>query len=265
MMWGHVDRDLLPLHEGLLDETRASHVRRHLERCARCRERLDAIRFSHDLLRQLPNVELHDADIAAARTAMLVAVPVPQRPWRWLAVATACIVLLAGATIWIRAPRLHLATPPAAARSLEAAAVTAPWSVRNSTPNISIGAAQQLVESHSGVRPRIKASRQRELIGVQSLQLESAPVSLIRYDINHQPVMLAVAQSRRVADLPPSKFWAKHVEVRRRDNARVFTWSSSGDAYSLVVPNGVPAAAACAICHEGTSTLAYIRSATRGL
>lgn len=103
----HVDRELLPLLEGRLDDREGDRVAAHLAGCERCRARHDELRFTHGLLRELPAERLPARRAAALRNALRERRrELRRRPastgrgrsrlrvaWRWAAPAAALVLL----------------------------------------------------------------------------------------------------------------------------------------------------------------------------
>lgn len=251
-MNGHVDGDLVLLADGLLPAHREEQVRAHLEQCAACRELADAIAFSHRALSDIRTAELTNDDRQKIRASLSVARGRRSfHAMRWLA-AAAVLIVVAG--VFAFRPRARFVDAPRQLRSIERAAL-APRPFERVE---SVRAALDRLRSHSGTTPNLKPdSAQRRLVSIHE--------STLVYDINGRSITLAVALKRNTPDAAPDLRVIKQLEVRQLPDARIFTWSAGRDAYSLIVPRGVDAAAACAICHDGTPTLEHIRSVARGV
>ncbi|HKO59308.1 MAG TPA: hypothetical protein VJ276_25805, partial [Thermoanaerobaculia bacterium] len=111
---------------------------------------------------------------------------------------------------------------------------------------------------HTGVAPPLRDAH------ILAIATSQAPIASLVCEVNGQTVVLALARAANLPDAPPSLLRTKRIEVRREAGRRLFTWSASGDAYSLSVPNGVEAARACALCHAGTRIAPFIASSMRG-
>jgi hypothetical protein len=242
-----VDADLVRLHDGLLDDDAAQRIREHLAQCPRCRELDDAISFSRSALETLSPIEAHEREREQARAAMLAELHSGGKPphSNALRAVAAALILVAGMAWWWYRPRVRFVPAPPQRRSIETMEASSPQSTT------SIADARRLVEH---LKPETIF---RRLIGRSG--------STLFYEIDSQPVTLVVARADALPDPPPSLVASKRLELRHDREARIFTWSASGDAYSLRVPAGVPVAHACAICHEGTRMMPLIERATRGM
>jgi anti-sigma factor RsiW len=265
MMWGHEDANLVRLHDGLLDEDSARRVREHLTRCERCRQLDEAIRFSRVALESLSPVTQQEVDREKARAAMLASMP-RRTTSRWRFPAVAAAVILIGVIAWWYYPHVRFVNGPRVPRSIESIAIAEgrAWREGNGVvtePVASIETARSLVASHTGVVPNLQDVPR--LLGLTQTRVGSAPASTLVYRIDDRPVVLVVARAERLVDPPPSLLSTKRLELRHDGTARVFTWSASGDAYSLSVPEGVSVSKACAVCHQGTRMMPLIEKSTR--
>ena len=247
----HVDGDLVLLRDGLLDPRDEARVRAHLTGCARCRELDAAIAFNCDVLSELEPPEMRAEDVARVRASLRDAAP--KRVWPRIALAAAALLVVAFTAFLLR-PHVVFVNAPGRPRSIERVA----WAAQTFERVASRDDARTRIQRQTGAWPKLKPDRgNRRLVGV-------APGTFV-YDIDGRRVRLAVALARNVPDAAPSLPWAKRLEVRHTSGARVFTWSAGQDTYSLIVPRGVAAEDACAICHDGTRTLEIIRPAAKGL
>ena len=267
MTWGHEDANLVRLHDGLLGDDAARSVREHLTRCARCRQLDEAIRSNRVALESLSPVEQKESDREKARAAMLASIQRGATPrWRFPAVAAA--VILISAVAWWFYPHVRFVNGPAQPRSIESIAIAEARAWREGAgtvtePVSSIETARSLVASHTGVVPNLQDVRQ--LVGLTQTRVGSAPASTLVYRIDRRAVVLVVARAGRLHDPPPSLLSTKRLELRHDGDARIFTWSASGDAYSLSVPRGVSVSKACAVCHQGTRMMPLIEKSTRNM
>jgi hypothetical protein len=97
----HVSRRIVAYLDGELGPRTTERTARHLERCARCREDAQDVRFAMTSLEQLPLVEAPEAiwrSIEAARRERRPPEPSVSLPWRLLLPAAAAILLVVTAS-----------------------------------------------------------------------------------------------------------------------------------------------------------------------
>jgi anti-sigma factor RsiW len=276
MIGGHVARELVAYHDGVLSALERERVDTHLARCARCRRRSDAIALSKQFVvtiapQQMP-AERAAAIRAALRRGEVHAMRFPRA--RWL-VAAACAAVCVSFIYLLLQPRVNFVPPAATPRPIERRAVALHRHWASGTFDIAYRSTspshvRTFVRTRLGVaaniplHPLSSGTRRRELFGASPVTIDGASGAAIAYRIAHQPVLLVTSTELR--DRPRNPRIAKRVEVRReRSGERIFTWAGSDETYTLVVPRGVAAAEACAICHGAGERLALIRRAAAGV
>ncbi|HEY0157143.1 MAG TPA: zf-HC2 domain-containing protein [Thermoanaerobaculia bacterium] len=273
MIGGHVERELVAYHDGELPEAERQRVEAHVTRCARCRRRSEAIALSREFVAALPPrqmpAERAEAIRASLRRGEVRATRFPRV--RWMAAAASVAVAVA-CTYLLLQPRVSFVPPAASPRSIErrAMALHREWAggtfalaYRSTSP----AEVRTFVRTGLGVAANLPLqvpSRRHELFGASPVAIDGGRGAAIAYRIANQPVLLLTSTELR--DPPRNPRIAKRVEVRREPSgARILTWAGSDETYTLVVPRGVAAAEACAMCHRDRERLALIRRAASGV
>jgi anti-sigma factor RsiW len=270
MIGGHVERELVAYHDGVLSEVERERVDTHLARCARCRRRSDAIVLSKRFVgsiepQQMPPERVDAIRAALRRGEVRAETRFPRVRW---AVAAACAAVCVALLYLLLQPRVNFVPPTASPRSIErqAIALHRDWAsgtfgiaYRSSSPHD----VRTFVRTNLGVAANVPLrvpSNRHELLGASPVMIDGARGAAIAYRIANQPVLLLT--STELHDPPRNPRIAKRVEVRRQTSGeRIFTWAGSEETYTLVVPRGVPAAEACSMCHGDGERLALIRRA----
>lgn len=273
MIGGHVERDLVAYHDGALTEAGRERVDAHLARCVRCVRRSEAIALSRQFVVALPPRQMPPERVEAIRASLrrgeVHATRFPRV--RWIA-APAALAVAVAVTYLLLQPRVSFVPPAASPRSIErrAIALHREWAggkfalaYRSTSP----AEVRTFVRTNLGVAANLPLhvpSRRHELFGAAPATIEGGRGAAIAYSIDGQPVLLLTSTELR--DPPRNPRIAKRVEVRRvSSGARIFTWAGSDETYTLVVPRGVAAADACAMCHRDRERLALIRRAAAGV
>lgn len=276
MIGGHVARDLVAYHDGLLNAAERARVDAHLARCVRCRRRSDAIAESRQFLAVLAPRQMPAERAAAIRASLRFGAARELRGsrarWSIAAAAALSVVFL----YLLLRPPVSFVAPAAPPRSIERSAVAVHRDSIAGTFRVDYrsGSAHEVrrfVATQLGVGASIplhQSSRQgprHELLGVSAVAIEGgARGAAIAYRIGGQPVFLVTSTELR--DRPRDRLFGKRVELRRQPSGtRTLTWSGSDETYTLVVPAGVAVAEACAICHQDADRLALIRRHSAGL
>lgn len=275
MIRGHVTRDLVAYHDGLLEAADRERVDAHLARCGRCGRRSDAIANSSQFLAALAPQQMPAECVAAIRASLRAGEARVERVgWvRWLVAAAA----LCAAFVYVRLrPSVNFVAPAAQPRSIERFAVAAhrDWIAgifRVDYRSRSADEVQRFVATRMGVAASIPLHASSEqvpghdLLGASAVAIDGGVRgAAIAYRIAGQPVLLVTSTELR--DPPRNRPFGKRIELRREQSGtRTLTWAGSDEAYTLVVPAGVKVVEACAICHQDGNRLALIRRHSDGL
>ena len=201
-------------------------------------------------------------DRAAQIRARLLDAPVRRPRGRaWQLPCAAVLALGAAGALWHRAqPRLETAAEAEAPSGFEQVALdlhlgaahvaTATLATASAAEARAWGRARTGVDVNlPAVRPAEDQGR-FELRAVAAVEHRGAPALAVWYEVDEQPVTLAVARAEDVPDGAPAWTLAgKSVRSRAAGGHRLLSWTNSGQSYVLVADLPGDGRRACFVCH----------------
>lgn len=272
----HVFDDLAAYDDGQLDPAGATRVDAHLAACAECASALADVRHARQLLDALPPAAMPADDVARLRERLRRAPPSRVRGALPIGLAASVLIGLGAALITARLtwPALQLvsaATPV----GLEDAARDLHDALHHDARHLDLQAADAVVirrwlSDHQGPdASRINAVARDgwpeiQMRGASVVSVGGARVSLVAYEVDHQPVTLLTAQQEDIASAPASAWFAKRVHAHPDADGRLaLSWSTAGQTYAIVTEQASTGLRACLICHSDASFKQRIDDAMR--
>lgn len=278
MFGKHVTPDLSAFCHDELPAERARAVAAHVERCARCREEYDEIRFGVALAGHIARARAPESLWNEIESRLDAPNAPPARVWR-RALAYAALLVFASAAslgLWYYEfrERLEVVTTNATPSAFEVAARDA--QVRRLADALEfdfVTSSPQMVRAwirqHAGFDVNLAVERPPEdsgrfrVLGAKIVQAGGARAALVGYEIDSHPVTLLSAPLREVRDPPADLALKKRVAYRLGSEppVKLLTWGASGLAYVLVSDLPGRGTEACSICHTSTERRRLIREA----
>jgi hypothetical protein len=279
-MWGHVEDRLAPFCEGSLSEREARAVAAHLSRCRRCEGLRREVERALLLVASLPIEPLPVARAAEIRAqlahARIGGATGGLSRRRGAAFAVAAVLAVAAAGAWL----LTHSTPPAVQlepgdqlSAFERAAVALQRQSAAGSLTLDLSSSDPLavrrwIEEQTGLganlaleRPGEDAGR-FELLGAKQTTVGAASAVAVAYRIDGAAAVLLTADEAAIADRPEA--WKRAGKIVRHASdpltrAKVLTWTSSGQVYTLVSVLPGLGLESCHICHTDAKRRRLIR------
>ena len=223
----------------------------HLTECAECRRAYDDLRVTVDAVRGArPLYEVPERSYAAVQ-GMVADWERRQRQRRWVPLAAAAAVLVAGGITWVSAARSGYETFAALAHRNYARGAF-PLDVASSQPQVVSNWLEARVPFHLTLPNYPEGGPKRyALVGARLMQYRGEDVAYLAYEMDRKPISLLISSSSRIMPSGGESYQSGGLTFyfSSEQGLRIITWKDKGLTYAQVSDLDVKGAESCVICH----------------